>query len=117
MDAKKDWTTGKKFDEGKEPMHLLDPYAQIMTAKVLEFGAIKYAEHNWRKGIQYSRLISAAMRHLNAINQGEDLDPETGLPHAAHLSCCAMFLTWMMKHRTDMDDRWKSITITPSKKE
>lgn len=98
---------GVKFDNNKPPMALLDPEFLEGVAKVLGFGASKYAAHNWRNGIQYSRLISAAYRHLGAINKGEDIDPESGLSHTYHLGCCVMFLASMMNTRPDMDDRWK----------
>lgn len=67
---------------------------------------IRTGAHNWRNGIHTSRLIAAAGRHLAAINRGETNDSETGLQHAYHLGCCAMFLAWMLNHRPDMDDRW-----------
>jgi len=89
-------------------MDLLDPYALAQLAEVLTFGAQKYEAHNWRKGIAYSRLTAAALRHITAFMNGEDRDPETGLPHPAHAMCCMMFLIWMMEQRDDMDDRWKS---------
>lgn len=98
---------GLKADAEKPPVELLDPYALEQIALVLEFGRKKYAAHNWRGGIRFTRLIGAAIRHTFAILRGEDNDPESGLPHAAHLGCCAMFLIWMMQHRTDLDDRWK----------
>lgn len=99
---------GVKFDSDKPPMSLLDPEFLEGVAKVLGFGAKKYAAHNWRNGIEYSRLISAAYRHLGAINKGEDIDPESGLSHAYHLGCCTMFLASMMNTRPDMDDRYYS---------
>lgn len=102
-----DLTTGCKLDTEKPRMDLIDPYAEEQLAKVLTFGAKKYADHNWRKGIAMSRLIAACHRHLNAINRGEDNDAETGLPHAAHIMCEAMFIVWMIENRPDMDDRWK----------
>lgn len=98
---------GNKFDADKPPMALLDPDYLEGVASVLGFGANKYAAHNWRNGIAYSRLVSAAYRHLGAINRGEDIDAESGLSHAYHLGCCTMFLASMMKTRPDMDDRWK----------
>lgn len=98
---------GWKLDHDKPPVDLLDPYALEQIALVLEFGRQKYDTHNWRKGIRFTRLIGAALRHTFAILRGEDADPESGLPHAAHLGCCAMFLIWMMKFRTDLDDRWR----------
>lgn len=104
-----DWNpnVGNKFDGAKVPMALLDPPFLEGVASVLGFGANKYAAHNWRNGIAYSRLISAAYRHLGAINAGEDVDDESGLSHVYHLGCCIMFLASMMHTRPDLDDRWK----------
>lgn len=98
---------GLKFDQDKPPMDLIDNDYLVELAKVLGFGARKYAAHNWRGGINYSRLIAAAYRHLGAINSGEDIDSESGLSHTGHLACCVMFLNSMMLHRKDLDDRYK----------
>lgn len=99
--------SGEKHDVGKPGMHLLDRHALEEIARVLDFGAKKYAAHNWREGIAYSRLVAAALRHLHAFNDGEDADPESGLSHLAHLGCCVMFLLNMQKTRPDLDDRHK----------
>lgn len=101
---------GVKHDADKPRMDLIDPFAEEQLARVLTFGAKKYAPHNWRGGINQSRLIAAARRHLNAFAKGEDEDPETGLQHAAHLMCCAMFMVWTLKHRPGCDDRWRDTT-------
>ena len=98
---------GTKNDAEKPRMDLLDPLALEGLAKVLTFGANKYAAHNWRKGIANTRLIAAMLRHLFAIMRGEDVDPESGLPHIDHVGCCWMFLSNNMKTRPEMDDRWK----------
>lgn len=84
--------TGDKADTGKPRMDLISPLAMAYLAQVLTFGANKYAAHNWRKGIPLSKLIAASQRHLTAIAAGIDTDEETGLPHAAHLMCEAMFI-------------------------
>lgn len=102
---------GVKFDQDKPRMDLLDGYAIEELAKVLTFGAKKYAPHNWRKGIAFSRLLAASARHLFAIMRGENLDEETGLHHAAHLMCCAMFLVWTAKYKPDMDDRYGIVPL------
>lgn len=96
---------GVKFDQGKPPMSLLDRHAMEQIALVLAFGAQKYAAHNWRKGIAYSRLLDAALRHLFAFADGEDNDPESGLSHIAHAGCCIVFLLGMIEARPDQDDR------------
>ena len=99
--------SGVKYDQGKLPMHLLDRTALEAVAGVLQYGAVKYAPENWRGGIEYTRLIGAAMRHLHALNDCEDTDPESGHLNAAHAMCCLMMLIWMMKCRPDLDDRWR----------
>ena len=112
MTDKIDWSQGQKFDQQKPRMDLLDPDFLEHVAQVLTFGAQKYDEHNWRNGINTSRLIAAAYRHLGAINRGEDRDPESGLSHVAHLGCCVMFLDWTLCNRPELDDRWKNVTST-----
>lgn len=102
-------TGGQKADTGKAPCELLSPDAMLGTAQVLAFGAKKYAPNNWRKGLAWSRLIGACLRHLYAFMRGEDLDPETGLPHIDHLACEVMFLQEFYRTRRDLDDRYKPI--------
>lgn len=98
---------GVKYDAGKPRMDLLDSYALEQLSRVLSFGAIKYAPQNWRRGIAYSRLIAAALRHIFAFMRGENNDPETNLPHPAHAMCCMMFLLWMIENKPNLDDRWE----------
>lgn len=96
---------GRKDDSGKMPMHLLAPELLEATAAVLAFGAEKYAPRNWEKGMAWHRPFSALMRHMWAWWRGEDLDPETGLSHLGHASCCLMFLIAYQARRLGADDR------------
>lgn len=98
---------GVKHDGEKVRLDLIDPLAIEGLAAVLTFGAKKYAPHNWRGGLSYSRLIAALLRHLFAILRGEYIDSESNLPHVDHVGCCWMFLSNMMKTRPDMDDLYK----------
>jgi len=100
-----------KYDATKPRMDLLDPWAMEGLAQVLTFGAQKYAAHNWRNGLGISRCIAALHRHLAAIQRGEDVDPESGLPHIDHLGCCWMFISNYMKTRPEQDDRWKGNNV------
>jgi len=102
------WPTGRKDDSEKSRVDLIDAEFLEGLGDVLAFGARKYNAHNWRGGIKYSRLIAACFRHLLAILRGEDRDPESGLGHVFHLACSCMFLSWHLKHRRDLDDRYKS---------
>lgn len=97
--------SGKKFDSEKPMMDLIPPEALDQVARVLTMGAKKYGRHNWQKGIAYSRVISALMRHLNAFNAGEDKDPESGLSHMAHVATNAAFLLHFIKNNPELDDR------------
>jgi hypothetical protein len=96
-----------KHDQDKVPLHLLSTTALLEVGKVLQFGAQKYAAHNWRGGFQWSRPTAAAMRHILAWNNGEDLDPESQLSHLAHAMCCLMFLLEFQKTHPHLDDRYK----------
>lgn len=100
-------TGGIKYDTGKPPMSLIDRHAVEQIAQVLAFGANKYAAHNWRQGIAFSRLLDAALRHLFAFADGEDTDPESGLSHIAHAGCCVVFLLGMIHAHPELDDRHK----------
>lgn len=100
---------GTKADTGKTPCELLSPIALLGTSEVLAFGAKKYAPNNWRKGLAWGRITGAIMRHLFAFMRGEDLDPETSLPHVDHLGCEIMFLQELYRTRKDLDDRYKDI--------
>lgn len=53
-----------KFDSGKPRPSLLSPIALLEVAKVATMGAQKYSDHNWRKGMKWSRLLDAANRHV-----------------------------------------------------
>lgn len=88
-----DPTEGRKFDAGK-PDYTLLPWASVEEiVKVLDFGAKKYARDNWRHvDNAENRYLAAAFRHMAAHAQGEEHDPETGLPHLAHAGCCILFL-------------------------
>lgn len=98
---------GIKHDQDKVRLDLLSPIWLNGVGKVLTFGARKYTAHNWRKGIERSRLIGAALRHTIAYLGGEDRDPETGLLHLYHASCCLMFAAELHETRPDLDDRYK----------
>lgn len=99
--------SGKKYDSAKPPMDLIPSEAQLEEARVFGFGAGKYGRFNYCEGIQYTRLIAAAERHLAAIKSGEDVDPESGFKHWAHVRCCMSMLARMELLHPELDDRYK----------
>jgi len=98
---------GVKHDQGKVPLDLIPRSALELEAEVLAFGAKKYDRHNWRAGMDWNRLIAAAMRHIVAFNSGEDKDSESGIHHLAHARCCLGFLIEYSEKGLGNDDRYK----------
>jgi hypothetical protein len=99
--------SGIKYDQEKPNMALLPAAPLESVAAVLTFGAKKYAAHNWRGGIAYSRLVAAALRHIFAFLRGENNDPESGLSHLSHAVCCLLFLLqFVLDGQTKLDDRY-----------
>lgn len=98
--------SGTKNDTNKPPISLLDRDFLEGAAQVMAFGANKYDRYNWTLGIKYSRLIDAAMRHIIAYYSGEDIDPESGLPHIDHAAANLNMLRGMMRLHPEMDDRY-----------
>lgn len=90
----------KKFNDPKgaagavkTPLGLIPPHAMEQTAWVHKLGADKYGPWNWREtGVCASTYVNAILRHLNAWRDGEDLDPESGISHLAHVACSANIL-------------------------
>jgi len=63
-----------KYDNGKPRMDLLPPKAQKGIADVFGYGADKYEDFNYKngKGLLWSRVYAACLRHLNDWNGGEE---------------------------------------------
>jgi hypothetical protein len=77
----------------KMPLHLWPETATVLGSLGLLEGALKYGRSNWRAvGIRASIYYDAARRHLNAWFEGEEQDPDSGLPHLAHLLACVAIL-------------------------
>lgn len=78
----------------KLPLHLWPEAASIMGCLGLLDGALKYGRSNWREsGVRVSIYIDACRRHLAAYFEGEDTDPDSGLPHLCHaLACLAIIV-------------------------
>lgn len=106
--------SGTKNDSGKVRMSLLSSAALTEMAKVMTYGEKKYDAHNWRKGFTWSRIMDACDRHLKAYNDGERVDPETGLSHLAHAACNLMMLLEFEKYGIGEDDLWKGYKEEPA---
>ncbi len=95
-DSAENISTGAiKYDGGKAPVFrgAIDyfPRAISAVAEVSAFGASKYAWKGW-EGVPdgYNRYSDAMVRHLIYQGEGEVLDPDSGLLHAAHTAWNAL---------------------------
>lgn len=53
--------------------------------RVFAVGAKIYARGNWTKGLPLSTTLDSALRHLQALQRGQETDKESGLSNWAHL--------------------------------
>lgn len=97
-----------KYDGGKPKMALVPPRAIESVARVMTFGAMKYAAENYLAGdMTYRQLLSACGRHINTFLQNEDTDAESLQSHLANGACCLLMLLEGILTGTMIDDRWK----------
>lgn len=91
---------GHKADHGKPIMGAIPPHAELAVARVLTFGAEKYARDGWQAVENAEvRYMDAALRHLNAHRRGELVDDESGESHLAHAACCILFMLDMQERK------------------
>lgn len=79
---------GAKLDAGKMRASLVlgaFPRALQKVSEVGTYGANKYSDNGWLEVPgALERYDDAMLRHWLAAKTGEDVDPETGIEHAAH---------------------------------
>lgn len=100
----------KKFDKGKLRTDLIPPNVMLALANVLKHGSEKgYGDFNYRngKGLDWRRPYGAILRHLLKWYKGEDIDPESGLPHLDEALGEIVILMDLRDHRKGKDDRPK----------
>jgi hypothetical protein len=96
---------GVKYDNGKLRFDLIPPESLKAIAEVFTFGAKKYGDRNWEKGISANRHFGAVQRHLWQWWQGKELDEESGLSHLSHAICDLAMLLATVQRRPDLDNR------------
>ncbi len=95
------------------PMDLLwqvGEIAALNNAKSDDYPGGKYPDlpggiPNYKAGIRVSKYLDSSLRHLLKVVMGEDVDPESGRSHLAHLICNLGMAWWTIRHRPDLDDR------------
>lgn len=77
----------------KLPLHLWPTTATAMGSIGLLEGMLKYGRNNWRvSGVRASIYVDACKRHLDAWFEGEEVAPDSGVPHLANALACLAIL-------------------------
>ena len=98
-------TEAAHHDEGKCRVDLVPTSLIRSVADILAFGAQKYSEYNWQKGMPWRKLYGSIQRHMMSWMDKEDIDPESGLPHLAHAACDIAFLIEYAQKQLGEDNR------------
>jgi hypothetical protein len=100
---------GLRYNDKKLRLDLVPPSLERAVATVLQQACERevnpYPERNWERGMPWSKVEASLQRHLNAWRSGQDLDPETSLPHVWHLACNVAFLIEYLETCPTLDDR------------
>lgn len=89
----------------KPQLQLIPPVLGVETAKALVNGA-KYGPWNWRHTpVEMMTYIGAMKRHIDALIDGEDIDPESGAHHLGHVAAGCGIVLDARKHGTLVDNR------------
>ena len=81
-------------------------------ATALEYGARKYADRNWEKGLPWQQMIDSLKRHIDDFERGRDYDdgPDgSGLPHICMIMAGAMMLSASVIRKIGEDDRMPAV--------
>ena len=78
--------SGTKFGhrDKKNRLSLVPPLFIKILGWVFTYGAVKYADNNWMKGLKWSDVYEASLRHQLDFWDGMDLDDDSRLEHLAH---------------------------------
>lgn len=77
-------------------------------AAALEYGANKYDNRNWEKGLPWQQMIDSLKRHIEDFERGhyyDDGEGGSGLPHICLIMSSAMMLTASVVREIGEDDR------------
>lgn len=90
----------------KPQLQLIPPALNAETAKALACGAQKYGTWNWRGGqVEMMTYLGAMKRHIDALIDGEDTDPESGAHHLGHVAARCGIVLDALAHRKLIDNR------------
>lgn len=103
----------KKPTNPKDSIGSTKPPTSTLPARVIALlgvamleGSCKYGRHNYRDaGVRASVYYDAAHRHMEKWYEGQDIDPDSGLPHIIKAMASLLVLQDGILHKNYNDDR------------
>lgn len=83
-----------RYNQGKPKWSMVHFKSLEPMVRVLMYGADKYARDNWKKGLDRQEILDSMQRHLAALIDGEEFDPESQEYHIGHILCNCMFYSY-----------------------
>lgn len=96
----------KRFNEGKPKLAYILEFPSVAEAvsRIMEFGAAKYEDGNWKLGGKPDReYLDSMMRHLRLWLEGEVYDQDSGCSHLGHAIWNLMALQ-QLNHKDEVID-------------
>ena len=112
-------STGGQKGVKLERLDLIPVEPMLEVARLYGKGALKYDDHNWRRGYEWSKSLASLERHTLAFKRGHDLDlhepdceegcvQHTERHHMAAVIFHAMALIEFGVTHPEFDDRYRS---------
>lgn len=90
----------------KPQLQSIPPVINIEMAAALQSGAIKYGPWNWRSNrVEMMTYIGAMRRHIDALLDGEDRAPDSGVHHLGHVAASCAIVLDAARHGMLVDNR------------
>ena len=70
----------------------------VQDVETMNLTLVSSGKDNWKKQMDLKKILESLQRHVAALMDGEENDPESGLPHMGHIQCNAMFYNYHNKH-------------------
>ncbi|GMU26141.1 MAG: hypothetical protein AMXMBFR16_10460 [Candidatus Uhrbacteria bacterium] len=91
-----------RFNAGKPKVSYMLQFPRVLEAmaRIMEFGAAKYEDGNWKKGGKEDQeYLDSAMRHILQRLEGKVFDDDSGCAHIGHAiwNLCA----WLQLNHPD----------------
>lgn len=98
-----------KHDSDKPAVQYIPMEALFAMGDAFGYGARKYGGYNFQlTGLEVTRCLAAAVRHIFQFLSGEDNDKESGKSHLGHAMAAIGMAVYTLHHFKNKDDRFKS---------